>query len=564
MEDKIKFIPLGGLDQPGQDCYVIEINDDIFVIDCGLALPDKSMPGVDFVLPNLDYLRQNKNRVVAYILTHGHDENVGALQYFYHNVPATIYCSNSTRIILESEAHRFGLSPNFHYDIVRPSESKLIKNRVVHFFQTAHNASYSFGVAIETTQGNIVVTGDYIVDFDAKEKGYFFDMKYLEKISVNPTFLLLSESKATNKEGYCSPKHNVTPHVERYFLYSNKRIFVTCFWQNSYRINEICTLAKKAKKKIYFYNDYTRDIMLELMNADESIHLTVNDIIQKEDLLRYKQSDVVILLLGRGRRLYEEMTKLVEKTNDDKRIVLGKDDIFINCALPIPSLETLAIRSGDNLYRSDCEVVWLKPKELASMHARKEDLKFFLSSLKPKYFIPVRGTYVNMMESAKLAVKMNIGLNHSNVFILDNGMEVDFLENGRVKLVTNDENKINIAPVLVDGLGISEMADEVISDRLSLSEDGVVIIACTVDKQKKKIASGPDCQMRGFVYVKEAVPLLKSMTQIFVEEVEMALKGGTDIEFKTCKANIKERSRRFIRRENGRMPLVIPIIIESK
>ena len=560
MEDKIKFIALGGLDQPGQDCYIIEINNDIFVLECGLALPDKTYPGVDFILPNLDYLKENKDRIAGYILTHGHDENIGALQYFYKSAPATIYCSNSTRIILEAEAHRFGLSPNFQYDIVRPSQAKTIKGRTVHFFQTAHNASYSFGVAIETSRGNIVYTGDYIIDFNAKEKAYYFDHKYLEKISVNPTFLLLTESKGTNKEGYCSPKHNLGRQVERYFLYGNKRIFVTCFWQNAYRINEICLLAKKAKKKIYFYNDYTRDVMQEFMNADETIHLSASDIIKKEDLLRYRQSDVVILLLGRGKKLYEEMTKLVEHTNDDKRIILGKDDIFINCALPIPSLETLAIRSGDNLYRSECEVVWLKSKQLASMHARKDDLKFFLSSLRPKYFIPVRGTFVNMMESAKLALKMDIGLAHNNVFILDNGMEVDFPETGNPRIISNDENKINIAPVLVDGLGISNVADEVINDRRTLGEDGVVIIACTVSREQKKIVAGPDCQMRGFVFVKEAVPLLKSLSQIFVEEVEASLKAE-EASFKDCIANIKERSKRFIRRENGREPLVIPIII---
>ena len=560
MEDKIKFIALGGLDQPGQDCYIIEINNDIFVLECGLALPDKTFPGVDFILPNLDYLKENKDRIAGYIITHGHDENMGALQYFYKSAPATVYCSNSTRIILEAEAHRFGLSPNFQYDIVRPSQSKVIKGRTVHFFQTAHNASYSFGVAIETTKGNIVYTGDYIIDFNAKEKAYYFDHKYLEKIAVNPTFLLLSESKTTNKDGYCSPKHNLGKQVERYFLYGNKRIFITCFWQNPFRINEICLLAKKAKKKIYFYNDYTRQVMMELMNADETIHLSATDIIQKEDLLRYRQSDVVILLLGRGKKLYEEMTKLVERTNEDKRIALTKDDIFINCALPIPSLETLAIRSGDNLYRSECEVVWLKSKQLASMHARKDDLKFFLSSLRPKYFIPVRGNFVNMMASAKLALKMDIGLAHNNVFILDNGMEVDFPEVGNPRIITNDENKINIAPVLVDGLGISNVADEVINDRRLLGQDGVVIIACTVNKAEKKIIAGPDCQMRGFVFVKEAVPLLKSLSQIFVEEVEASLQRD-ESSFKECIDNIKERSKRFIRRENGREPLVIPIII---
>ena len=184
MEDNIKFIALGGLDEPGKDCYIIEINNDIFVLECGLSLPDKTIPGVDFVLANADYLIQNKDRIAAYIITHGHDENCGGLQYFYPKAEAPIYCSNSTRIILEAEAKRFGLKPHFKFEIVQPSESKIIKGRTVHFFQTSHNASYSFGVAINTSKGNIVYTGDFIIDFNAKEKGYYFDLKY-QKLSFD-------------------------------------------------------------------------------------------------------------------------------------------------------------------------------------------------------------------------------------------------------------------------------------------------------------------------------------------------------------------------------------------
>ena len=560
MEDRIKFIALGGLDEPGKDCYIIEINNDIFVLECGLSLPDKTIPGVDFVLANADYLIENKERIAAYILTHGHDENIGGLQYFYNQAPAPIYCSNSTKIIMEAEAKRFGLKPKFNFVIIHPSESKEIKGRTVHFFQTSHNASYSFGVAIKTTRGNVIYTGDFIIDFSAKEKAYFFDLKYLEKISVDPTFLLLTESKASVKPGYCSPKHNATAIIERYFLFGGKRIFITCFWQNFFRINEICQLAKRSGKRIYFYNDYTAGVMRELMQCDESLHLVESDIIQKEDLLRYPQSNVVILLLGRGAKLYEEMTKLVEKTNEDKRIILGKDDIFINCAIPIPTLETLATKSVDNLYRSECQVVWIKPKDIASMHARQDDLKFFLSSLRPKYFIPVRGTFVNMMASAKLALKMGIGLAHNNVFIVDNGMIVDFPETGMPRIIPNEENGINISPILVDGLGISNVADEVINDRRSLGQDGVVIIACSVSKEEKRIIAGPDCQMRGFVFAKEAVPLLKSISQIFVEEVEASLHSD-EPGFKTCISNTKERCQRFIRKENGREPLIIPIVV---
>jgi len=560
MEDRIKFIALGGLDEPGKDCYVVEINDDIFVIECGISLPDKTIPGVDFLLPNVDYIIQNKDRVVAYIMTHGHDENMGALQYFYDKAPAPIYCSISTKAIMETQTKRFGLKPNWKFEIVNPSESKVIHGHTVHFFQTSHNASYSFGVAIKTTKGNIVYTGDYIIDFSAKEKAYYFDLKYLESISVDPTLLLLAESKASNKPGYCSPKHLVTPLIERYFLYGQKRIFITCFWENLFRINEICELVKKSKRKLFFYNDYTRGVMELLIKNNDSIHLTSNDIIRKEDLLRYPQSSIVILLLGRGVKLYEEMTKLVERTNEDKRIYLTENDIFINCAIPTPTLETLATRSGDNLYRSDCQVVWIKSKDIASMHARQDDLKFFLSSLKPKYFIPIRGSFVNMMASAKLALRMGIGLAHNNVFILDNGMEVDFPENGMPRILTNEENNIDISPVIVDGLGISKTASEVINDRRTLGQDGVVIIACTVSREEGKIVAGPDCQMRGFVFAKEAVPLLKSISQIFIEEVETCL-NNNEPSFKNAIANTKERGRRFIRKENGREPLIIPIII---
>ena len=560
MEDNIKFIALGGLDEPGKDCYIIEINNDIFVIECGLSLPDKTIPGVDFLLPNASYLIENKDRIAAYIMTHGHDENIGALQYFYKSAPAPIYCSNSTRIIMEAESKRFGLKPDFNFEIVHPSESKEIKGRTVHFFQTAHNASYSFGVAIKTNRGNVVYTGDFIIDFTAKDKAYYFDMKYLEKISVDPTFLLLSESKGANKSGYCSPKHNVIPLIERYFLYSGKRIFITCFWQNFFRINEICQLVRKSNKKIYFYNDYTSNVMQELMSADESLCLKPSDIIRKEDLLRIPQSNVVILLLGRGVKLYEEMTKLVEHTNEDKRIILGKNDIFINCAIPTPTLETIATKSVDNLYRSECEVVWINNKNIRSMHAHQDDIKFFLSSLRPKYFIPVRGSFVNMMAAAKLALKMNIGLMHNNVFIIDNGMTVNFPGDGRPEIIPNEDRHINIFPVLVDGLGISNAGEDVINDRRALGQDGVVIIACTVSKSEGRIIAGPDCQMRGFVFVKEAVPLLKSISQIFIEEVESSL-NNNELGFKNAIANTKDRCKRFIKKENGREPLIIPIII---
>lgn len=222
----------------------------------------------------------------------------------------------------------------------------------------------------------------------------------------------------------------------------------------------------------------------------------------------------------------------------------------------------MATRSLDSLYRTGCEVVWLNHKVLFPMHAHLDDLKVFLSLLKPKFYLPVRGSFVNLMSNAKLALSMGIGLNHSNVFILDNGMQLIFDEGTRPHMVSNETNNINISPVLVDGTGISKVGSDVIEERRELGFDGAVVVAATISIKEKKIIAGPDCQMRGFVFVKEAEPLLKSISNIFVEEVNNALTTSPKFETSKVENVIRERAKRFIRRENGREPMILPIIIE--
>jgi len=563
MADKIKIVALGGLDESGKDCYVVEINDDIFVLDAGSMVPNKTIPGVDFMLPNFDYLIANKERIAGYFMTHGHDENMGCLQYVYKDAPAPVYCTNATRVILEAEAKRFGLKPNFNYRIINLKDNVFqVKGREIRVFQTVHNAAYSYGLAIYTDRGYIVYTSDFMIDFTTEDEGYIFDLDTIEELSHENTLLLMSVSKTANKSGYCAPKHKVYDKIYKKFKDGHKRIFISCFWQNFYRINEICKLAKDTHKKIYFYNDYTREVMEDLMTADKAICLTRNDILQAEDLLRVRGEDVVILILGRGEKLYHEFQKLVYRTNDDKRITLNENDIFINVALPTPPLEVLATRSMDALYRVNCDVVWFKSKELASMHARQGDLKFFISRLKPQYYLPIRGNYVNLVANAMLALDMNSGLSHNNIFILDNGMQLIFDDRPRPYTVPKEQNGINVSPVLVDGMGISKIADKVVEDRQKLGVDGVVIIAGTVSRSSRTIVAGPDCQMRGFVYSKEAEPILKAINQIYTEEVKLALLSDAN-NFDSAITNIKERCKKFFRRENGRDPLVIPIIIPS-
>ena len=559
MEDIIKVSALGGLDENGRDCYVIEINNDIFVIDAGLALPDKTIPGVDYLLANAQYLINNKDRIRAYIMTHAHDENMGALKYFYDDAPAPIYCTRFTKHVIETQFNFNTLRIPLEFEVVPPSSSQKIAGRNVHFFQTSHNAAYSFGVAIETTKGNIVFTSDFIVDYSVKTPAYIFDMKALSILSEKPTFLLMSESKGANYEGYCSPRHRVTPLIEKYFK-TNRRIFIDCFWQNFFRISEIIDLCIENNKKLFFYNDFTRRIMKMLMDFNPT-RLPASVVVGKEDLLRVREQELVILMLGRGEELYQELINIADGTNEDKRVRLNHRDIFINAALPTPTLETIATRSIDYLYRTGADVVWLKKNQITAMHPRQDDLKFFLSVLKPRYYLPVRGNFINLMANAKLALSMGIGLNHTNVFILDNGMQLCFNELGRPSILPNNPAIMPTHPILVDGSGVStNVAENIVNDRRQLSVDGVVVIAVTVSLTEKRIIAGPDCQMRGFVYVKEAEPLLKSIANIFVDEVTTAL-SVNNINFEDVKANAQERIRRFIKRENGREPMIIPIIV---
>ena len=557
MADRIKVFALAGLDEDGRDCYVIEINNDIFVLEAGSSLPDKTIPGVDFLLPNLDYLIKNKERVKAYIITHGHDEAFGALAFFYKYAPAPVYCTKSTMTIMEGQFSISEAKVQINYHLVNPSDDVLIAGRRVRFFQTCHNAVNSFGVAISTSQGNIIYTSDFIINFATSETGYRFDLAMARDLAKEETLLLMAESKAADKNGYCSPKHRISDLVEKYFKL-NKRIFIDAYWQNMYRIREILRLAKKYNKQVYCYDQYTSTVLKYVLNAAGTTSANI-EFVSKENLLRVKSSDLLVLMVGHSDDIFNEIAALSAGLNADKRLKLTPEDIFINVAIPRPIFETIATRSVDSVYRTGCQVVWLKGKDVHAMHAQEDDLRFVLNLFKPKYYFPVRGHYTKIMENAKLAVSLGIGLNHMNVFVLDNGMQLIFDEGRRPIILPAEVTGIDTSPVLVDGKGLTKNSDEIVAMRQKLGVDGAVIIAATVSHSEKKIIAGPDCQMRGFVYVKEAEPLLKSITQIFVEEVNAALLKGSDLE--ETKNTIKDRARWFIKRENGREPLIEPIII---
>lgn len=557
MADKIRVFALGGLDENGKNMTVVEINGDIIVLDAGLKFPNKLTPGIDFSIPNPDYLIKNKHRVKAYILTHPHDEQVGALPFFYEQVPAPVYGTESSLFTLKSHLPLLERDIKYDYRVVEPTSRLNIAGHPVILFQTCHNAAKSFGVSIDTDKGQIIYPGDYIVDYELVNPNYFLDLQTIGDLSRRPTLLLMTESLHSDKEGYCSPNHRLTPHLASLFENNEGRVFIAVSWENTYGIQEIADLCVAKRKKLVF-SKATKAIFDRLIALKE-VTIPNENILNPDDLFRTREQDIVILTLGYREYLYQHIADLADQKLPDRRIFLKPTDTFVLASPPSDSIEQDFTYTVDKLFRTGCKVIYLKKSDLSGMHARKNDLKLLLATFKPKHYMPVKGMFSKLLSNAKLAASMNIGLNPKNVFVLENGMVLDFAEDGRA-MITQDSS-IDTRELLINGLGVSEVGNQIIDERTKLGVDGAVIIATTISKSRREMITKPDCQMRGFVFVKEAEPLLKEVTNIFTEEVEKGLRAPSFNKQKVYDT-FTERVKKTIRYELRRDPVIIPIIEE--
>ena len=556
MEDKIRVFALGGLDEDGKNLQVVEINSDIFVIECGIRFPDKTTPGIDYVIPDYDYLKKNKERVRAYILTHGHDDEIGALPYIHKEVPAPIYGSDVTLVMVRSffEHIRFDAS-RLDLRVVKPTSDVVIAGRMFHFFHTAHNIAESMGVAIETSLGNVVFTGDYVVENNASEN-YLHDMNAIARIAEKETVLLMTESSYADRLGYTAPKYKITPLLSSFIEEAKGRLFIALFSRNIYNIDEIINLAVKTRKKIAFYDSETADIFKDMQKVNQLIIPKYN-FVSIEDINRVRASETIVLMCGFGDRLFKKIATLANGVQQDRRIVLSADDTFVVAAPASPNVEAIATSAIDDLYRSGVKVRALSKKEIVKMHASEEDIKMVVATLKPKYYLPVKGSYRHLLSNAQLVLGMGLRLSHQNVFVLDNGMVLEITRE-RARILPES---VKVGDLLIDGKGIGDVEGGVINERQQLSDDGVVVLGVTISKSRREVVAGPDVQMRGFVFLKDADSILKEVTKIFLTAVTDGLKRQNyrllDIQNSASEAII-----RYIRRANGKNPMVLPLIIE--
>lgn len=556
MSDIVRIFALGGLDENGKNMYVVEINDDIFVLEAGMKYPESSMPGIDIIIPDYTYLIKNKDRVKAYIITHGHDDCMGSITYAYKDVPAPIYCSKVTSEMIKDTAKRYRQNVKLDFHIVDTTSDVEISGRKFRFFSTTHSVAQSMGVAIDTSQGYVVYTSDYIIDCGAFKK-FRTDLKALAKIAENKVLCLLSESGASDKPDYASPNHKLTPLIKRQFEEFEGRVVVALYNQNLFGLQEVINLGVKNNKKIVLLSKDLENL-IDNIDIQDLLDIPQNNKGTMEDLRKEDQSDVLVIVTGQGERLFRILERIAnEEMSEEKGLLLGENDLIIMAAPSVPGVEVIAVNVLDLLYRTGAKIINISNKKISSMHAQEEDLKTIISMLQPKYYLPVKGYYKDLISNATLANNMQIGLNHNNIFVFDNGMVAKFVDG---KFVAGEE-MIQVGELMVDGLGIFDAGSVVINDRNKLADDGVIILGVTIDSQTKEIVAGPDVQTRGLVFIKESDHLVRDIANLYVDVVKEAF-NNSKLDINEKRNVIREKVSKYVKKETGKDPMVLSMVVE--
>lgn len=567
MKDKIRFLALGGLDADNKNLYIIEINDAIYIVSCGLGYPDKSTPGVDFVIPDISYLRENKHKVKAYIFQDCHDSTMFGLPFIYEEIPAPVFMTAFSKEIFMTFVNTLSIKDKLNFDIriIDPNQEIQIDGRKFSFFEIPHSNPFTFGVAIDTTEGNIIFSGDFIIEYN-KTPGFRFDMnKLTEIVNEKNTYLLLADSTNAGRKGFTSPSHRSDHILKKGLNDSEGRIYISVYSQNIYSFCETVALCVESGRYIHFYDAETENFYKILEKYGVS-KVPANKLISVNDLSKYPDKDIAIIMGGAGELLYNKISMLALKDIKEKRLYIKDTDTFILNCPAASNFEVLSVGVLDELYKCDCKVIRATRKTVARIHPSEDDLKFFISIVKPKYYIPIKGQYKDLISNATIASDMNIGLNHTSIFLVDNGFAVDFID-GKVTInsVEYENDKVRIGPILVDGTGVGDVANEIISERNRLADDGVIVMSVLVSLSEKAIIGGPDVQMRGYLYLKESEQILKKIQTLFVEIVTNNLTSDVlPFDEERCLKEVRDQCTKFTRKSTLRTPLIEPHLLIIK
>ncbi|BBK61972.1 ribonuclease J 2 [Amedibacterium intestinale] len=548
--DQVRIFALGGLDENGKNMYVVEVNEAIFIIEAGLKYPDTGQLGVEFIIPDFSYLIENKDRIKGIFITHAHDDVIAALPYLLKQINIPVYTGALTASILHETLKKEGIKDVKIHRMKRTSR-QVIGGVKVRTFPMTHAFPDNFGIAINTDQGYIVYTGEFIVDYDMLQEEYLCDLNELSDIGKKGVLCLLSESQGVEQSGHTAPRHRITSLIEPIFEASTSRILISCYSQSLFRIIEIIELAKKQNRRIFFHDKGIRDLLKHLETM--KYYRVPKDMLISEKEFSDDMEDVVVLVSGIGKNLFRTMTNIAN--HEDKYVSFRTSDTIIVASPIVSGTELDANNMENEIYKEGGKIFTLSSKTVLSMHPSVEDLKMMLYLFRPKYYIPVKGESRHLFMNANLA--MSVGYSADRIVVLENGQIATF-ENKVLKSVAEH---IELEDTLIDGKENWDVTGVVLKDREVLSTDGVMIIGVGVNFKTKKVINGPDVQTRGLIYLKDAEHIIKEVGNIMEECINTAVEEKR-YENLTVRGEARDKIVRYLLKETGKRPMVLPVIIE--
>ena len=548
--DKVSLIPLGGLGEIGKNTMAIEYNKEYLLIDAGLMFPEEEMLGIDLVIPDYSFLIEQKEKIRGILLTHGHEDHIGALPYMLRQINAPLYGSRLTLGLAQGKLKEHGLDKSTQFCSVRSGDQVKIGPFQVEFIHVNHSIAGTMALAIHTPVGTIVHTADFKIDHSPID-GEPLDFRKFTELGNKGVLVLLSDSTNVENDGYTPSERVLTAKFEELFYQAEGRILVATFASNIHRIQQVINAAAAHGRKVALSG---RSMINVASIAIELGYLKVPDgvLIDLDDIGRYPPNKLAIVTTGSQGEPMSSLTRIA--TSDHRKISISPNDTVIISASAIPGNEKMVARIINHLFKLGAHVVYETTNSIhVSGHARQEELKLMLNMVKPKFFIPVHGEYRHLVQHARLAQEM--GVPGENVFIAEIGDVLEFTKDtGRIA------GKVASGSILVDGLGVGDVGNIVLRDRKQLSQDGILIAVVTIDKQSGAIVAGPDIVSRGFVYVRESEALL--------EEARVKVKSALDklsissADWSSIKSTIREVLNKHLYEKMKRRPMILPIIME--
>ncbi|PID00212.1 MULTISPECIES: ribonuclease J [unclassified Sporosarcina] len=546
----IRVIPLGGVGEIGKSMYVVEVDDELFVMDSGLMFPETEMLGIDFVIPDMTYLEENKDRIKGIFLTHGHEDAIGSIAYLLQKVQAPVYGTKLTLALAKEHLKKMPAPSNVRFFEVTSKSRMNFKRTHVTFFYTTHSIPDSLGIVFHTSEGAIVNTGEFKFDQAAKGK-YRPDFAKMATLGEEGVFILMSDSTEAERPGYTTSESVIEKRLFKTFHEAQGRILVALYASNFIRIQQVLDQAAAKKKKVAVVGKslesyFEVGLKLGYLQVEEDVVIPV------KDMERYDDQDIVIIVTGNQGEPLEALEKIVRKHH--REINIKSSDTVLITFTPSPVMETSMYKMMNELAKAGATVLTSTRNVHVSGHGSAEDLKMMLNLMQPKYFIPIQGEYRMLIAHSKLA--QEIGLPKNRIFIADKGDIVEF-KNEKLRMA----GRVQAGNVLIDGIGVGDVGNIVLRDRKLLSQDGIFTVVVTLNRKQKRIAAGPEVVSRGFVYVRESEELFEEATKLITKIVEKYVNKET-FEWTNIKQEIRETLSSYLYQQTKRRPMIIPIIME--